>query len=122
MTDYLPKFKPGEAVTLQVPAPAAIIGGQMVNVDLTVSGADSTTFFGIASRDTPAGQLVGVYSEGVQYPIAAGAIARGAAVKCAANGQVTTWVPGTDAFERYVGIALEAASGAGVKFPVKFGR
>lgn len=45
---------------------------------------------------------------------------QGALLKCAANGQVTTFVAGTDTHEKLVGIALEAATGAGVQFAAKF--
>lgn len=120
MPEYLPKFKPGEAVTLI--ASATVAGGQMVTVTGAVAGADSATWFGVASRDAIAGQPFGVFADAVQRPTAAGVIAQGALVKCAANGQVTTFVAGTDTHEKLVGIAVEAASGAGVQFPVKFVR
>jgi hypothetical protein len=120
VADYLPKFKPGQATTRV--ATGTIIGGLMVTVAGAVAAADSTTWMGVASKDAITGQTFGVYSEGVQYPTAAGAISAGAPLKCAANGQVTTWVDGTDAYSRYIGIALEAASGAGVQFAAKFVR
>jgi hypothetical protein len=107
MAEYLPKFD--DEITLI--ASGTITGGLMVTVLGATAGADSATWLGIASRDAVAGQPFGVYAEDVQRPTAAGAIAQGALIKCAANGQVTTFVVGTDTHEKLVGIALEAASG-----------
>lgn len=120
MGDYLPKFKPGRAIP-QVAA-ATIVGGNMVNVDGTVAGAGSTTWLGVASQDAASGQDVGVYTGGTQYLTAAGAISQGAYVKCAAAGQVTTATVGTDSQAAIVGLAIQAASGAGVQFPVQMMR
>ncbi|TFV83152.1 capsid cement protein [Blastococcus sp. CT_GayMR16] len=122
MPDYLPKFKPGEAYTLPTLAAGAIIGGQLVTAAAAVAAADSITWIGVASKDTAAGQPLGVYSDGVQRLVAAGALAVGALVKCAAAGQITTWVPGTDPYERYVGITLEAAAGASSVVAVRMSR
>jgi len=119
MAEYLPKFKPGESITLQTPAPAAITGGQLVTAASAVAGAGATDWVGVASRDVPAGALPGVYCDGVQRLIASAAIAQGALVKCAANGQVAPLVVGTDGFQTYVGKALEAAAGAGSLIAVK---
>ncbi len=120
MADYLPKFKPGQATTRV--ATGTITGGLMVTVAGAVAAADSTTWMGIASKDAITGQTFGVYSEGIQYPTAAAAISAGAPLKCAASGKLTTWVDGTDAYSRYVGIALEAAAGDGSVFAAKFVR
>lgn len=120
MGDYAPKFKPGNAIP-QVAA-ATIVGGQMVTVAGTVAGANDITWFGVASQDAASGQDFGVYAGGVQYLTAAGAISQGAIVKCAAAGQVTTATVGTDSQAALVGIAVTAASGAGVQFPVQMYR
>ncbi|GGM53356.1 capsid cement protein [Dactylosporangium sucinum] len=111
MGDYRPKFKPGEAITRS--ATGTITGGQLVTVAGAVAVADSTTWLGVASKDVTSGNQFGVYRGGVQYLTAAGAISAGAPVKCAAAGKVTTFVDGTDAMLRFVGIALDAAAADG---------
>lgn len=120
MTDYQPKHRPGQGIPMV--ATGAITGGLVTNLDGTVSGANSTTWLGVASQDAAIGQTYTAWCEGVQRPQAAGALAAGVLVKCAAAGQVTTWVSGVDAVERLVGITLEAASGAGVQVATKFVR
>ena len=122
MADYLPKFKPGEAYTLPTLAAGAITGGQLVTAAAAVAAADSVTWVGVASRDVVAGQPVGVYSDAVQRLTAAGALAVGTLVKCAATGRITTWVAGTDPYERCVGITLEAAAGAASVVAVRMTR
>lgn len=122
MSDYLPKFKPGEAFTLPAVASAAITGGQLVSVAAAPCAADSVTWVGVASRDCAVGDRVGVYTDAVQFLTAAGALAAGTPVKCAAAGQVTTWVSGTDNYDRFVGLTLEAAAGAGSVIAVKLTR
>ena len=122
MADYLPKFKPGEAYTLPTLAATAITGGQLVTAAATVAGADSSTWIGVASKDTPAGQPLGVYSDAVQRLTTAGALPVSTLVKCAANGQITTWVAGTDPYERCVGITLETAAAANAVVAVRMTR
>lgn len=122
MSDYLPKFKPGEAITLPTLATAAVTGGQLVTVDAAPAAADSVSWVGVASRDTGVGQPLGVYADAVQRLTAAGALPKGTPVKCAAAGQVTTWVSGTDNYDRYVGLTLEAATGAGSVIAVRMAR
>jgi len=117
MADYLPKFREGDAITRA--ATATIVGGQLVTVAGAVAGADSTTWLGVADRDAVTGQDIGVYSGGVQYLTASAAIAAGDRVKCAAAGKVATLTAGTDAYDRLVGIALEAAAGDNSVLAVK---
>lgn len=117
MADYRPKFKPGTAITRT--ATGTITGGLMVTTAGAVAGANATDWLGVASKDCVTGDTFGVYNGAVQYLTASTAIAVGAPLKCAASGKVTTWVDGTDAFSRYVGIALEAASGDGSVFAAK---
>lgn len=117
MGDYLPKHKPGQAFTIT--AGGAVVGGNLVNFDGTVSGADSVTWAGVAAHDAASGAPLGVYAEGVQYLVASAAISAGARVKCAASGQIVTFVDGTDVHTRQVGIALEAAAGAASVIAVK---
>lgn len=111
MADYLPYVDDDEPITLV--ASATITGGQVVTVAGAPAAADSTTWLGTASRDCVSGQEFGVWLGAVQKLTAAGSIAAGAYVKCAANGQVTTWVSGTDTFEKNLGITLNSATTAG---------
>lgn len=120
MADYLPKFDPGQAITLT--ATGTITGGLMVTIAGAVAGADSTTWLGVASKDAASGQTFGVYADGVQRLTASAAISAGAPVKCAASGKVVTYVDGTDAQLRLVGIALSAAAADGDVIPVKLVR
>ena len=111
MSDYLPRYKPADGITRT--ATATVTGGQLVTVAGAPCAADSVTFLGVASRDALAGEQFTVFPDDVQQLTAATSLAIGTPVKCAANGQVTTWVSGTDNYDRYVGITLEAiASGA----------
>ncbi|MGI5247782.1 DUF2190 family protein [Dactylosporangium sp. CA-139066] len=120
MGDWRPKFKPGQAITRS--ATATITGGQLVTVAGAVAAADSVTWLGVADKDVTSGNQFGVLCGGVQYLTAAGAISAGTSVKCAANGQVTTFVDGTDAMLRFVGIALDAATNAGDVIAVRMAR
>lgn len=120
MADYLPKIKPGNSIPLV--ATGTIVGGLMVTTAAAQAGADAPNWLGIASQDAATGQTFVAFCDGVQRPVAAAAISANAGVKCAAAGQVTTWTAGTDAAHLLVGWALEAATGAGVQFAVKFVR
>lgn len=120
MGDYRPKFKPGDAITRS--ATGTITGGLLVTVAGVVTAADSTTWLGVASKDVTTGQDFGVYSGGVQYLTAGAAVAAGDRVKCGAAGKVVTLTAGSDAYDRLVGIALEAAAGDGTVFAVKMAR
>lgn len=114
MGDYLPKHTGPWTMT----ATAAVTGGRIVTSAGAQAAADSTTFVGVASKDAAIGETFTVYAGHVQRLIAAGAIAKNALVKCAANGQITTFTDGTDAVTRRVGIALEAAANAGDRIAV----
>ncbi len=118
--DYLPKFKPGQAITRT--ASATITAGQMVTVAGAVAVADSVTFLGVAGRDAVTGQTMGVWCDGVQRLTASAAIAAGDRVKCAAAGKIATLTAGSDAYDRLVGIALEAATADGDVIAVKMAR
>lgn len=117
MAEYLPKTD--DTVQYKVVATAAITGGQMVTVAGAPAAAGSLTWFGIAARDAAIGETVTVFCDAFQRPLAAGVINVGDRLKCAANGQLTTFVSGTDAPDLLVGIALEAGT-AGNKFAAKF--
>ncbi|TFC30105.1 DUF2190 family protein [Cryobacterium sp. MDB1-18-2] len=106
MTDYLPKFKPGEAVTFT--ASAAVTGGRLVVVtgSRTVgpAGVDSPAIVGVAGFDAAIGEPVTVYIGGIQRLTAAGAIVVGARVASAAAGTVD------DTGANLIGLALQPAT------------
>lgn len=118
MGDYQPKFQPGQNPTRQMTG--TVTGGQIVTVAGVVAGANASDWLGVASRDAVAGDRIVVHCDAIQRVVASAAIAAGATVKCAANGQVATWVSGTDAADLIVGKALEAAAGASSELDVKF--
>ncbi|MCB2177565.1 MAG: DUF2190 family protein [Actinomycetales bacterium] len=109
MADYLPKFKPGQAVTFS--ASAAVTGGREVVVtgDRTVGPAgDDELAIGTAGFDAAIGEDVTVFlrGNGVHPLIAAGAIAAGDRVITAIAGKVATIGAGT----KPIGIALTTAA------------
>ena len=114
MAEYLPIYKPGQAVTLK--ASAAITGGQLVEVSgsgtVQPAGAASTKVVGVAGFDAATNDPVTIYTSGpVHHVKASGAVTAGATVAAAAGGAVAS---GTTAV---VGLALTtAADGADVRF------
>lgn len=114
MPEYLPTFKPGQAVTLK--ASATITGGQLVEVTgsgtVGPAGAASTKVVGHAAFDAATNDNVTVYTPGiVQHGTTAGAVTAGDVVQAGAGGTVAT---GTTA---PIGVALtSAASGADVRY------
>ena len=110
MSDYLPKFKPGQGVTFT--ASADITGGRLVEVSgnrtVAHAGADSAKVVGVAGFDAKAGERVTVFTRagGVHALTASGAIAAGANVSPAASGKAQT----EGATENTIGLALEAAT------------
>jgi predicted RecA/RadA family phage recombinase len=120
MTDYLPKFKPGQAITRT--ASAAITGGQVVVVSgsglVAPSAGASAAFLGIAGHDAAIGDIVTIFKGGVQRPLASAAITAGDIVTSAAAGRVVTnAAPGAG---QQVGIALSTQSTAGQPVEVDF--
>ena len=115
MGDYAPKYNFGQNPTYT--AGGTITGGQLVYLSgdgtCAATTAASTNVLGVASRDAVAGDLVTVIGARIQRLTAAAAITRGAALKSAANGRVTTMTIGTDAQNQYLGFALQAAAAAG---------
>ncbi len=108
MAEYLPKFKPGQAITLT--ASVTITGGQLVIVtgDGTVGPATaaSPAVVGVAAFDTASGSRVTVYAGGVQRIVASGAITAGARVDAAAAGKVASAANGIT----NIGLALSTAA------------
>lgn len=121
MTDYQPKFKPGEAVTCR--ASAVIDGGQMVEITgsprlVGPAGANSVKWFGVAAHPAAIGDDVTVFKGGVQRPLAASAIVAGDLVACAAAGRVAT--NAAPAAGVQVGIASTSQATAGQPVEVDF--
>lgn len=109
MAEYLPIYKPGQAITLR--ASAAITGGQLVEVSgsgtVGPAGAASVKVVGVAAFDAANGDAVTVYNAGVQHATASGAVTAGDVVQAGAAGTVAS---GTTA---PVGIALTTAANGG---------
>lgn len=118
MTDYKPKFRPGNAVTFT--ADADVTGGRVVEVsgdhEVRTSAADSAKAFGIAGFDVKAGESVTVFVGGIQRPTAGGVIAAGDRVTTNAAGKVVTLGSGTNP----IGLALQAATADGDVIDVLF--
>lgn len=108
MGDYQPKNDPGDNFPLTLSAD--VLGGRLVTGAGAHAGADSTSWVGVSRQDGKAGATVTVTTARVQRLIASGAIAKNALVKCAADGEITTYTVGTDAPEEQVGVTLEAAA------------
>lgn len=109
MAEYLPKFIPGQAITLT--ASTKIEGGQLLEVTgagtVGVAGADSAKVVGVAGFNTSSGDRLTIYRGGVQRLVAAGAITAGAAVYAADNGQIQA------SGNNKIGIALSTAGKQG---------
>lgn len=92
MAEYLPIYKPGQALTLK--ASAAITGRQVVAVSgsgtVAPAGANSTAVVGVAAFDAATNDNVTIFAGGVQAVTASGAITAGDLVVSAAGGQVST--------------------------------
>lgn len=120
MAEYLPIYKPGQALTLK--ASAAVTAGQVVAIsgDNTIApaGAASTAVVGVAGTDGATNDNVVVYAGGVQNVLASGAITAGSPVIAGAAGTVAA--SATPPAGQQVGIAL--TGGTGVLVRVQFGR
>ena len=121
MAEYLPVFKPGQAITLK--ASAAITGGQVVAVSgpgtVAPAGATSAAWVGVASNDAATNDNVTIYSSGVQLVTTTGTVTAGDAVATGASGTVATAATPTSA--QFVGVALSTAT-TGNKVRVQFSR
>lgn len=110
MPEYLPKFKPGTAVTFT--ASADVIGGRAAEItgDRTVAhaAAGSAKYVGILGHSAKSGQKVTVHLPGqVQHGVASGAIAAGVAIQTAANGLVAA------GSTPKIGLSISAAADGG---------
>lgn len=131
MADYLPKFKPGEAITRTASAP--ITGGQMVFVSGSGTVAPTTgasaAWLGVAAHDAAIGDPVTVFKGGVQRPLASASITAGDQVVTAANGRVAPLAAAAGATagdingaRQVVGVALTTQTTAGQPVEVDFDR
>lgn len=121
MAEYLPIYKPGQALTLK--ASASITGGQVVAISgsgtVAPAGAASTAVVGVAGFDAATNDNVTVFAGGVQVCTASGAITAGAPVIAGAAGTVVS--SATPPAGQQVGVALTTAAD-GAKVRVQFGR
>ena len=112
MSDYSPKFKPGQDPTLT--AAADITGGQLVYLSganaVTPTAAATAAWLGVARQDAKSGEKVVITRGGVQFLVASGGIAAGARVIPAASGRIATVAADATVV---VGTALTAATNAG---------
>lgn len=131
MAEYLPIYKPGEALTLK--ASAAITGGQLVAVSgsgtVAPAGASVANWVGVAAFDAATNDNVTIFADGVQSLTASGAITAGDLVVSAAAGTVSTLAAAgatfvqaeANASRAVVGTALTTAAN-GAKVRIKFER
>jgi hypothetical protein len=121
MAEYLPIYRPGQALTLK--ASAGITGGQLVAVSgagtVATAGAAAANWVGVAAFDASTNDNVTIHCGGVQSLTASGSIAAGDSLVSAASGQVATGAAATPS--AFVGVALTAATN-GNKVRVKFSR
>jgi hypothetical protein len=121
MAEYLPIYKPGQALTLK--ASAAITGGQLVVItgsgSVGPAGAAAANWVGVAAFDAATNDNVTIHSSGVQSLTASGAVTAGDSLVSAAAGQVATGAAATPS--AFVGVALTTAVN-GAKVRVKFAR
>lgn len=120
MGDYQPKYDPAD--NFPMTATGAVVGGRLVTTAGAVAGANAVNWTGVARHDAAIGERFTVSTSRVQRLVAAGAIAKDVAVKCAADGEITAYTAGTDAPERLVGYTLEAADGADDVIAVRMNR
>jgi hypothetical protein len=120
MAEYLPIYKPGQALTLK--ASATVTAGQVVAISgagtVAPAGAASTAVVGVAGQDAATNDNIVIYAGGVQNVLASGTVAAGDPVIAGAAGTVAT--SATPPAGQQVGIAL--TGGTAVLVRVQFGR
>ena len=128
--EYLPVFKPGQAITLK--ASATITAGQIVVITgvgtVGPAGANAANWIGVASTDAAVNDNVAIYADGVQSVTTSGTVTAGDVVVCAAAGAVSTLAAVTTPTAAdvtntrgIVGVAISTAT-TGLKVRVKFDR
>src|SRR5699024_723477 len=108
MADYLPVYKPGQALTLK--ASDAVTGGQIVEVtgDGTVgpAAAASAKVIGVAGFDADTNENVTVFAGGVQGVVANGSVSAGDSIVAGVSGSAVA----QSGIDPVIGIALSDAS------------
>lgn len=113
MADYVPIYKPGEAVPMSVSA--AVTGGKAVKVSgsgtVATAAAAADIIVGIAAQDAAAsGDRITVFARGTVHTLtASGTVTAGDIVEGAAAGAVATHTQGTNDVRSF-GIALTTAT------------
>ena len=120
MAEYLPIYKPGQALTLK--ASGTITGGQVVAISgvntVAAAGAASTAVVGVAAFDAVLNDNVTIYAGGVQNVLASGLVTAGQPVIAGAAGTVVA--SAAPPLGQQVGVAL--TTGTDVLVRVQFGR
>lgn len=120
MSQYVPKFTPGASRPRT--ASADVTGGQVVEITgpdtVGPAAAGSKKWCGVAGFDAKAGERVTVYSGGVQYPTASGAVNAGDLVAAATGGKVAKT---TTEDSSVVGVA-ESSAADGAPVEIAFNR
>lgn len=122
MSDYLPRFKPGQAFTSTTSA--AVTGGRVLAVSgagtVAHAGAASAAVVGVAGFDAASGAKVTIFRGGVQRLVASAAITAGDQVITAAAGKVASLAAASgntagdiNAARQVIGVALTTASADG---------
>jgi hypothetical protein len=120
MADYLPRFKPGEAVSMGTSAD--VTGGRLVIPSgvntVAPATADAANVVGIAGTDATSGDKVLVFTRagGIQKLTASAAISAGARVVAATGGKIATIASNSNP----IGIALQTAAADGDVIDVLF--
>lgn len=120
MPDYLPKFRPGTAVTFT--ASAAVTGGRLVSLTgpraVGPSGNDFAAVIGVAATDARAGDEVTVYlrGAGVHTLVANAAINTGMKIISGPDGKAAPIGAGVNV----IGLALTTAAAANDPIDVLF--
>jgi hypothetical protein len=120
MSEYLPKHAPGKVVTRKVGA-TAVTGGQLVTIsadNTVIPTTGAGVVEGVAGHDGATGTLVPIHSGGEHELTFAGALAAGARVQSAANGEVAAW-DSVGALERDIIGHVTTGAGAGAKGRVR---
>lgn len=121
MSDYAPKFSPGDHVTYQAAAP--LVGGNVVYLSaagqVSPTTAATNAVLGVAVTDAATGDYVAVIRGGVQRLVSSAAINVGDAVVSAASGRIASLGAGTN-YAQVLGTALTAAGAAGITVDVQW--
>jgi len=129
MAEYLPIYRPGQALTLK--ASAAVTGGQVVEVSgvntVQESGAASLAVVGVAAFDAALNGDVTIYAGGVQSVLADGAVTAGDTIVSGAAGTVAkladvTTPTAADVTNTRAILGVALTTGTDVVVRVQFGR